>query len=216
MPAKLLTDPNMVIFSSYENKNRSPSPLRIGSKNVFSIFLSMCISAYDGAGVNGRKKIPLYIFWKTTKKIHFFQKTADFFLIFFLFQKNSGIFFFCRSHLHHRICLNVIKFLLFQVHFLHADTCLFPKHLLTKVAEYPLPSYDTILVDDYWLSYVLSHLLHVPIWKIQGTNLFRSTPCAEDSNIALFLNPKVREERIKFYIYHMRKGWPNSAIESGR
>ena len=55
-----------------------------------------------------------------------------------------------------------------QVHFLHADSCLIPRSLLLEVASYPLPSPDYILIDDYWMSFVLSHHLKVPLWKIKG------------------------------------------------
>ena len=47
---------------------------------------------YDGAGVNGKKNNPMF-FWETTE---IFKKE------FLLSSKNSR-FFFCRSHLHHRI-----------------------------------------------------------------------------------------------------------------
>ena len=55
-----------------------------------------------------------------------------------------------------------------QVHFLHADSCLIPRSLLLEVASYALPSPDYILIDDYWMSFVLSHHLRVPLWKIKG------------------------------------------------
>ena len=55
-----------------------------------------------------------------------------------------------------------------QVHFLHADSCLIPRSLLLAIAAHPLPSPDYVLVDDYWMSFVLSHHLQVPLWKIKG------------------------------------------------
>jgi len=36
------------------------------------------------------------------------------------------------------------------------------------------------------------------------------TPCADDANIALFHNEAVKEQRVNFYVYHMRQGWPDS------
>lgn len=74
-----------------------------------------------------------------------------------------------------------------------------------------MPSLDTVLVDDYWLSFVLSHHLKVPLWKIKGTDIFHSTPCAENKDIALFYNKKVENERVNFYVYHYNQGWPQSA-----
>ncbi len=95
-----------------------------------------------------------------------------------------------------------------QVHFLHADNCLIPKHLMQKALSYPLERYEYWLIDDYWLSFVFSHILKVPIWKIKANDVFTFTECADDPGIALYHNPKVTEQRINFYIYHMRKGWP--------
>ena len=95
-----------------------------------------------------------------------------------------------------------------QVHFLHADNCLIPKHLLQKALAYPMERYEFGLVDDYWLSFVLSHVLKVQIWKIEATDAVSFTECADDPRIAMYHNPKVIEQRIDFYIYHMRQGWP--------
>lgn len=97
-----------------------------------------------------------------------------------------------------------------QIHFLHADNCLIPRSILLDISTYDLPSPDFILVDDYWMSFVMSHHLKVPIWKIEGKDLFTSTPCAENKSIALFYNPEVEEQRVNFYVYHMRQGWPAS------
>lgn len=97
-----------------------------------------------------------------------------------------------------------------QIHFLHADNTLIPKHVMKKALQYEYDNYDFILVDDYFLSYVFSDKLNLPIWKIKADNIIDFTECAEDGNIALFLNNKVMNQRIAFYIYHMRRGWPNS------
>src|SRR6516165_9927094 len=95
-----------------------------------------------------------------------------------------------------------------QVHFLHADNCLIPKHLMQRALAYPMERYEFWLIDDYWLSFVLSHILKVQIWKIQATQALTFTECADDPRIALYHNPKVIEQRVNFYIYHMRLGWP--------
>jgi len=60
------------------------------------------------------------------------------------------------------------------------------------------------------MSFIISHYLKAPIWKIKGDNVFEFTPCADDENIALFHNQAVHEQRINFYVYHMRQGWPAS------
>ena len=95
-----------------------------------------------------------------------------------------------------------------QVHFLHADNCLIPKHLMQKALAYPMERYEFGLVDDYWLSFVFSHVLKAPIWKIEAMGAVSFTDCADDPRIALYHNPKVIEQRINFYIHHMRLGWP--------
>jgi hypothetical protein len=95
-----------------------------------------------------------------------------------------------------------------QIHFLHADNCLIPKHLMQRALSHPLERYEYWLIDDYWLSFVFSYFLRVPIWKIKADDILTFTECADDPQIALYHNPKVTEQRINFYIYHMRKGWP--------
>jgi glycosyltransferase involved in cell wall biosynthesis len=95
-----------------------------------------------------------------------------------------------------------------RIHFLHADNCLIPKRLLKLAAQREMERYDYLLVDDYWLSYVLSHEIKIPIWKIQADDVLEFTECAHDSSIAMFHNPLVQEQRVNFYIQHMRKGWP--------
>jgi glycosyltransferase involved in cell wall biosynthesis len=97
-----------------------------------------------------------------------------------------------------------------QIHYIHGSISFFPRQLLNEAGAYDLPSPETVLVDDYWLSFVLSHHLHVPLWKFQGDGIFHSTPCSEDKSIALYYNEKVENERVNFYIYHMKKGWPES------
>lgn len=97
-----------------------------------------------------------------------------------------------------------------QIHFIHADNCLIPRNLLLKLSTFDLPSSDYILVDDYWMSFVLSHHMKVPLWKIKGDTIFSYTECSEDHGIALYYNPKVQEQRVNFYVYHMKQGWPAS------
>jgi hypothetical protein len=94
------------------------------------------------------------------------------------------------------------------VHFMHACTCLMPKAILARVGAYPMPRLETALVDDYWMSFVLSQHLGVAIRKLRGDHCFSFLPSADDPEIALFHNDTVTQERIRFYVSHMRQGWP--------
>ena len=71
-----------------------------------------------------------------------------------------------------------------------------------------MPDAEFALIDDYWLSFVVSHHLGYPIWKIQGSTMFTMTASAVAPDCAMALNPDVVEQRIKFYVYHMKEGWP--------
>ena len=95
-----------------------------------------------------------------------------------------------------------------EVHFMHADSCLIPRRHLLRAAQEEMPSPETVLVDDYWLSYVLRAKLNIPIWKIMASSILEVLPEAEDKHVALFFNPRVEEQRVNFYVYHMRRGWP--------
>jgi hypothetical protein len=94
------------------------------------------------------------------------------------------------------------------VHYMHASACLIAKELLARAVKYQMPRAEFALVDDYWLSFVLSHYLKADLWKIKCDDVFAHTTSAEDPAIALYLKPRVREELVNMYIYHMRAGWP--------
>ncbi|CAF5115673.1 unnamed protein product, partial [Rotaria magnacalcarata] len=53
-----------------------------------------------------------------------------------------------------------------------------------------MPTKEFILVDDYWLSFVLNHYFGYQLCKIAASNMYTKTPSADDSTIALYLNPK--------------------------
>jgi endoglucanase len=95
-----------------------------------------------------------------------------------------------------------------QVHFMHADNCFIPKRILKRAGQFDLPAYEFAVIDDYWLSFVLSHELHIPIWKIRADAVLSFTPCADDPDVALYHSALVREQRVSFYVHHMRAGWP--------
>jgi hypothetical protein len=98
-----------------------------------------------------------------------------------------------------------------QIHFMHADNCLIPKSIMKHAAEHEMGRYEFALIDDYWLSYVLSARMGVPVWKIKAEHALKFTECAEDASIAMFHNVLVNEQRVNFYISHTRLGWPSSA-----
>jgi glycosyltransferase involved in cell wall biosynthesis len=101
-----------------------------------------------------------------------------------------------------------------RIHFMHADNCLIPKSVMKQAAQYEMEHLEYALIDDYWLSYVLSSQMDVPIWKIKADCALEFTECADDAAIALFHNVLVNEQRVNFYISHTRQGWP-PAIEAG-
>lgn len=97
-----------------------------------------------------------------------------------------------------------------RIHFMHADNCLIPKSIMKRAVPQEMERYEYALIDDYWLSYILSAELDVPVWKIKADGALRFTECSEDPSIALFHNVLVSEQRVNFYISHTRKGWPAS------
>jgi hypothetical protein len=95
-----------------------------------------------------------------------------------------------------------------RIHFIHADNCLIPRRILKEAISYDMERHEFGLVDDYWLSFVVGHYLNVPVWKIQANDVLSFTLSSEDPMISMFQNPAVADERINFYVYHMRAGWP--------
>lgn len=105
------------------------------------------------------------------------------------------------------------------VHYMHADACLIPRGLLQAAAAVPMPRADVALVDDYWLSYVLSDTLGVPLWKIRCEFAYSYSASSELPGVALYRRPRVREELVNTYVHHMMKGWPFPAaglLRAGR
>jgi glycosyl transferase family 2 len=94
------------------------------------------------------------------------------------------------------------------VHFMHANSCLIPAALLRRAMQIPMPEPQWALVDDYWLSFVLSHHMNIPLWKIRADAALRFLPSSEDTSVALYRRRDVIEQKINFYIHHMRQGWP--------
>lgn len=95
-----------------------------------------------------------------------------------------------------------------EVHFAHADNLIISAELMRKLSAFALPWPEVALVDDYWMSYVLSAHLGVSIIKLKAAGIMTLTASSDDPNVALFHNPKVHRQRVNFYIYHTDRGWP--------
>lgn len=94
------------------------------------------------------------------------------------------------------------------VHYMHADACLIPRGLLSEAVQYEMPRSDFALVDDYWLSFVLSNYLGARLLKIKCDDTFSYSQSSDNRRIALSYNPRVQEEVVNVYVHHMRAGWP--------
>jgi GT2 family glycosyltransferase len=97
------------------------------------------------------------------------------------------------------------------VHFFHADNCIISRALLKRAVSVDMEVPEFVLVDDYWLSYVISHLLGGQLQKIKADDVLKYHPRADDARVAMFQDTLVREQRVNFYIYHMQRGWPFAA-----
>ena len=97
-----------------------------------------------------------------------------------------------------------------RVHFIHADNLLISKELLDEALQYELPRQEFIIVDDYWLSFVLSHHMGISLWRVKADDVMYMTESGDNPDIALYHQLLTRDHRIDFYVYHLRQGWPNS------
>jgi hypothetical protein len=97
------------------------------------------------------------------------------------------------------------------VDFAHADNLMIPMDLLRRAALHPMTHPEYVLVDDYWLSYVLSAALGATCCKIRAPDIFQFTICADDPEVALYHDPRVQEQRVRLYVEHMLAGWPKGA-----
>ena len=97
------------------------------------------------------------------------------------------------------------------IHFVHADTCLIPKNCLLECNSVELFDQEFKLVDDYWMSYVLSHRFHRNLRKLQvkqELNVFKRSFDSDQVGLALHTQTKVKDARNRLYIHHMLNGWP--------
>jgi hypothetical protein len=95
-----------------------------------------------------------------------------------------------------------------KVHFMHADNSLIPRAALQELASLPLPRPEFVLVDDYWMSMALSHRLNWTLWKIKADHALTFDRSSDLPGVALYLNGRVKEQRIDFYVHHMLQDWP--------
>ena len=101
------------------------------------------------------------------------------------------------------------------VHFLHADTCLISLPALRDFVSVAMPDNGFVLVDDYWMSFVLSHYFNRNMRKLQCHNNehFERTAESDQVGLALYTRPEVQDAKIRMYIHHMLNGWPSWTSE---
>ena len=102
-----------------------------------------------------------------------------------------------------------------MLHFLHADTCLIPLPALRDFASVAMPDDGFVLVDDYWMSFVLSHYFKRNLRKLQcrDSEHFERTAESDEVGLALYTRPEVEDAKIRMYIHHMLNGWPSWTSE---
>ena len=98
-----------------------------------------------------------------------------------------------------------------SIHFLHADTCLIPLPALRDFVSIEMPDDGFVLVDDYWMSFVLSHYFNRNLRKLQcgEQEHFERTADSDKVGLALYTRPEVQDAKIRMYIHHMVNGWPS-------
>lgn len=104
------------------------------------------------------------------------------------------------------------------IHFVHADACLIPKTALQEVASVSMPDPTFTLVDDYWMSFILSHKFNRKLRKLSvsglATNPINRTEDSDQPGLALHTRPEVQDARLRLYVYHMLQGWPKWELSS--
>lgn len=97
------------------------------------------------------------------------------------------------------------------IHYMHASSLLLTRNLMLRVSALPYPEERYKLVDDYWMSFVLSHLFRVRTIKIEAANAYTFSESSDDPRIAMYRRRDVHEAKLAFFDYHMQRGWPQSA-----
>jgi hypothetical protein len=99
------------------------------------------------------------------------------------------------------------------LHYMHADNCAIPRRILRKLVQFDMDP-EFALVDDYWMSFVISHELRLQIHKVRADEAFSFHQSSVDPQFALVHNALVKEQQVNFYIHHIRRGWPFGIQES--
>ena len=120
-----------------------------------------------------------------------------------VWEKRQGLLFFDQTHEET------------TVHFMHANNCMMRRELLLQVAAYPFPRAEYRLVDDYWMSYVLSKYAGARTVKIEAGAVFEFAADAFDPRIAMFNRSDVHAARLKLFDYLTERGWPRHERGSG-
>uniref|UniRef100_A0A914Q996 Glycosyltransferase 2-like domain-containing protein n=1 Tax=Panagrolaimus davidi TaxID=227884 RepID=A0A914Q996_9BILA len=96
-----------------------------------------------------------------------------------------------------------------SIHYVHADACLIPKAALLEVSSTCPPDNDFMLIDDYWLSYVLAAKFDRNLRKLKlSENVITRTKDSDQVGIAMYTRKDVANARTRMYIHHMINGWP--------
>jgi len=102
-----------------------------------------------------------------------------------------------------------------EIDFAHANSFLIARRLLLRAAALTVPDPKFGLVDDYWLSFALSHHLGARLIKIQASEALCFSETAFDASVAMFLRRDVHEAKLRFFDYHARRGWPRTLASAG-
>jgi hypothetical protein len=89
-----------------------------------------------------------------------------------------------------------------EVNYAHFSMLLASTALFRAAARAPMPERDLVLIDDLWLSHVLSEMLGARLVKIQCDAAWDAS--AGDPSIALHRDPVVRERLQSFIREYMR------------
>lgn len=93
---------------------------------------------------------------------------------------------------------------------MHADACLIPRNALCEVASVAPPDNDFMLVDDYWMSYVLAAKFGRNLRKLKLLDdVIHRTKDSDQIGVAMFTRKDVANVKTRMYLHHMVNGWPD-------
>jgi hypothetical protein len=100
-----------------------------------------------------------------------------------------------------------------SVDYFHASTCILSSKLIQAASTFEMPSPETALVDDFWLSYILSHKLGTAFIKINSEAIADFTEDSSDRSKSMAKNKQVRYQRIAFLLYTRHQNWIRTKAE---